>query len=414
MNDDRRPNPWSRPGTAEDEVTWSPPPPIGPNDPPDGSWEPEPPPPTGWGRRSLALAVLIGFLASFLGARLLAGPDGLLAPGTRPPGARLLPLPSAGEERNDPPVSAEAAAVADQVRPGVVDINTELAFRRATAAGTGMVLTADGRVLTNHHIIEGATAITATVVDTGKTYSATVVGTDAAGDIALLQLKGASDLDTVRIGDSSTVQVGDRVVSLGNAGGLGGKPSVKEGVVEALGQDLSIGDPSGGGFHRLDNMIVTTVPLQSGDSGGPLVAFDGSVIGVDTAATVPTGFRSGPPLGFAIPIADAMNVVRQIESGQATGTVRIGPTAFLGVSLVPASGRGVVVAGVASGSPADDAGLEAGDTITSAAGQAVDSGEALAAVIRSHRPGDEISVQWTDPDGTRHSTTVELDGGPAA
>ncbi|HEX7276475.1 MAG TPA: trypsin-like peptidase domain-containing protein [Acidimicrobiales bacterium] len=369
---------------------------------------------TGWGRRAMAIAVIIGFLASFVGARILAGPNGPLADGARRlPGAQFLPLPSEGSGRTDAPVSAEAAAVADKVRPGVVDINTELAFQHATAAGTGMVLTEDGRVLTNNHIIEGATAITATVVETGKSYPATVVGTDASGDIALLQLKGASGLDTVAIGDSDTVRVGDRVVSLGNAGGLGGQPSVKEGTVEAVGQDLAIGDPARGGFHQLENLIATTVPLQSGDSGGPLVDAGGEVIGIDTAASVPTRFQSTEAMGFAIPIADAMAVVRQIESGQATDTVHIGPTAFLGVSLVTGGGPGVLVAGVASGSPADDAGLEEGDTITAADGQAVDSGDALSTVIRAHRPGDKVGLQWTDRDGDRHSTTVELATGPA-
>lgn len=387
-------------------------------DPPDWPEPPEPPEPmtaTGWARRSMALVVLLGFLASFLTARLLAGPDGPLAPGAyRGPGAQFLPpAPADASGPSDAPVPAEAAAVADRVRPGVVDINTELAFQRATAAGTGMVLTADGKVLTNNHIIEGATAITATVVDTGKTYTATVLGNDATGDIALLQLKGASDLETVPIGDSSEVQVGDQVVSLGNAGGVGGQPSVKTGTVEALGQDVAIGDPNGGSFHQLRNLIMTSVPLQSGDSGGPLANADGEVIGIDTAATLSTRYRSGPVMGFAIPIADAMAVVRQIESGQGTDTVHIGPTAFLGVSLITAAGPGVVVAGVASGSPADDAGLEEGDTITSAAGQAVDSGEALSTVIRAHRPGDKVALQWTDQSGDGHSTTVTLASGPA-
>ena len=417
VSDEQPPNPWSRPVDEDDDrVTWMFPP-DGPApedfaDPPDATPAATT---TGWGRRAMALAVLIGFLVSFVGVRLLAGPDGTLSDAARRlPGAQFLPIPSEDANASDVPVSAGAAAVADKVRPGVVEINTELAFQRATAAGTGMVLTEDGRVLTNNHIIAGATAITATAVQTGKTYSATVMGTDSSGDIALLQLKGASGLDTVEIGDSDTVRIGDKVVSLGNAGGRGGQPSVKEGTVVATGQDLAIGDPNGGRYHELDNLIATTVPLQSGDSGGPLVDSGGEVIGVDTAATIPNRFRPGPPMGFAIPIADAMAVVRQIESGQATDTVHIGPTAFLGVSLVTAIGPGVVVAGVAEGSPADDAGLEAGDTITSAAGQAVDSGEALATVIRAKRPGDKVGLQWTDRDGDRHSTTVELAAGPAA
>ncbi len=419
MTDDRYPSPWARsePGD-DDDVTWAPPAPsptgasggTGPfADPPE---PPEPMTATGWSRRSMAAIILIGFFASFFAARLLGGPDGLLQtdPG-RTPNAQFIPAgPSAGSV--DPP-TPEAAAVADKVRPGVVDLNTELAFQHATAAGTGMVLTANGQVLTNNHVIEGATKITATVVDTGKTYTATVVGTNATDDIAVLQLKGASGLATVPIGDSSTVQVGDEVVSLGNAGGLGGTPSVKTGTVRAVGQTVTIGDVAAGGYHRLENMIMTTTPLESGDSGGPLADADGQVIGIDTAATVDTRFRSGPGLGFAIPISDAMAVVRQIESGQASETVHIGPTAFLGVSLASGNGPGVVVADVESGSPADSAGLEDGDVITAAAGKTVDSAEALSRVIRSHRPGDTVGLRWTDPSGESHSTTVKLGTGPA-
>ncbi len=425
MNDDQHASPWARPqpGDDDDRVTWGPPaaaPPAAvPSDPSASPWDPadfadpaEPATATGWARRSMAMVVLVGFLASFLAARLLGGPGGPLQldPG-RSPNAQFIPTGPSPDNTVAP--TPEAAAVADKVRPGVVDLNTELAFQHATAAGTGMVLTANGQVLTNNHVIEGATKITATVVDTGRTYTATVVGTNASDDIAVLQLKGASGLDTVPIGDSSTVQVGDQVVSLGNAGGVGGTPSVKTGTVEAIGQTVTIGDAAGRGSTRLENMIMTTTPLQSGDSGGPLANADGQVIGIDTAATVDTRFRSGPPLGFAIPITDAMAVVRQIESGQASETVHIGPTAFLGVSLVSANGPGVVVAGVESGSPADSAGLEEGDVITSAAGKPVDSAESLSSVIRSHRPGDKVGLQWTDPSGERHSTTVQLGTGPA-
>jgi len=422
--DEQHPSPWSRqpPGPDDEDVTWvSPPAPRpseAPNPPP---WAPgEPPEPTtsgtGWARRSLAAIVIIGFLASFLTARLLAGPNGPLGTGSnRSPSAQFIPTdPSTGNGASSGTVPADAAAVAAKVRPGVVDINTELAFQHASAAGTGMVLTAAGQVLTNNHVVEGATSITATVVDTGKTYTATVVGTDSTDDIAVLQLTNASGLKTVTLGDSSAVRVGDDVVSLGNAGGVGGKPSVKTGTIEAIGQDVAIGNIGGRGYQQLQNLIMTTVPLQSGDSGGPLVDSDGKVIGIDTAATVDNRFRSGPARGFSIPIADAMAVVHQIESGVATDTVHIGPSAFLGVTLVSGNGRGVVVAGVASGSPAESAGLEQGDTITSAGGQAVDSADALSSVIQAHHPGDKVGLQWTDRSGDDHSTTVKLTAGPAS
>jgi S1-C subfamily serine protease len=367
----------------------------------------------------MAAVVLVGFLVSFGAARILGGPNGPLQLNrNQSPSAQFIPTdPSTGNGSitgAGGATTTEADTIAAKVRPGVVDVNTELAYMNATAAGTGMVLTSNGQVLTNNHVIEGATKITATIVDTGKTYTATVVGTDATDDIALLQLEDASGLKTVPIGDSSTVAVGDQVVALGNAGGVGGTPSVKTGTVRAIGQSVTIGNTAGGGFQTLDNLIMTTAPLQSGDSGGPLADADGQVIGIDTAASLGNRFRTANGVGFAIPIADAMAVVHQIESGQASDTVHIGPSAFLGVSLVSGNGSGAVVAGVESGSPADSAGLQEGDTITSAGGQVVDSAEALSNVIDAHRPGDKVGLQWTDPSGDSHSTTVKLGTGPAS
>lgn len=441
MNDEHDASPWARPDPGEDDVqvTWAPPAPPDPAAtalPGRGSWDlpgpgfeppdpadfadpPEPMTATGWGRRSMALIVLVGFIVSFGAARFLGGPGGpLQLDRNQSPSAQFIPTdPFTGNANSTGSggfTASEAATVADKVRPGVVDVNTELAYQNATASGTGMVLTANGQVLTNNHVINGATRITVTVVDTGKKYTATVVGTDATDDIAVLQLEDASGLDTVTIGDSSTVRVGDQVVALGNAGGVGGTPSVKTGTVRATGQTVTIANVAGGGYTQLEDMIMTTAPLQSGDSGGPLADADGKVIGIDTAATVDNRFHSGAALGFAIPIADAMAVVDQIESGQASATVHIGPTAFLGVSLVAGAGSGAVVADVESGSPADSAGLEQGDTITSAAGQAVDSPETLTSVLGAHRPGDKVGLQWIDPSGDTHSTTVKLGTGPAS
>jgi S1-C subfamily serine protease len=440
VTDEEPTSPWARPDRDDDEVIWddqitwaapaatgprtSPPPPS-----PDGWDWPLPPEPepeseqgpttaTGWARRSMALVVLVGFVLSFGVARIIGGSDGPFQfDRNQSPGVQFIPTePSAGNGNvtgAGGATASEADAVAAKVRPGVVDVNTELAYLNATASGTGMVISADGQVLTNNHVIEGATKITATIVDTGKSYTATVLGTDASDDIALLQLEDASGLDTVPIGDSSTVEVGDQVVALGNAGGRGGAPSVKTGTVRAIGQSVTIGNTNGGGFQTLDNLIMTTAPLQSGDSGGPLADADGRVIGIDTAASLGNRYRSGEGVGFAIPMDDAMAVVRQIESGQATDTVHIGPTAFLGVTLVSRTGSGAVVAGVASGSPADSAGLEEGDTITSAGGQVVESAEELTDVIRAHRPGDKVGLQWIDPSGDSHSTTVKLGTGPA-
>ena len=166
-----------------------------------------------------------------------------------------------------------------------------MAIQDATAKGTGIVLTSNGEILTNNHVINGATSVSVTDIGNGKTYKATVVGYDESHDIAVLQLSGASGLTTATTGDSSTVNVGDSVVALGNAGGAGGTPSVAAGAVTALNQSITASDESSGSSEQLTGLIETNADIQAGDSGGPLVNSHGQVIGIDTAAS--TNYQFG-------------------------------------------------------------------------------------------------------------------------
>ena len=313
--------------------------------------------------------------------------------------------------------TVDTDAVASKVNPGVVDINTTLGYQSAQAAGTGMIVTSSGEILTNNHVIAGATVITATVVTTGKTYSATVVGTDPSHDVAVLQLTGASGLSTVTIGNPSETKVGDPIVAIGNAGGVGGLPSVVTGEVTALGQTITASDAHGALSERLTNLIQVNAPIKAGDSGGPLANEAGEVIGINTAASVGSHFESAVNEGYAIPITDAMSIVRQIESGKATDDVHLGTPGILGVEIAPASRSGgtsgVSVVGTSTKSPAAAAGIEAGDTIVSIDGKAVSSPDALSTVMQSHHAGDKVVVGWIDSTGTRHSGTVTLAAGPA-
>jgi S1-C subfamily serine protease len=341
--------------------------------------------------------------------------------------------------------------IASRVSPGLVDVTSTLGYAGATAAGTGIVLTSNGEVLTNNHVINGATSVKVTDIGNGKTYKATVVGYDASHDIAVLQLSGASGLTTAATGDSSTVRVGDKVVGIGNAGGVGGAPSVAAGTVTALNQSITAADEGSSTSEQLSGLIETNADIQAGDSGGPLVNAHGQVIGVDTAAS--SGSQSGDgsggsgdPFGgfggfgdngssnsgqqtttqaFAIPINTALSIANQIESGHASATVHIGTTAFLGVEIAPSGQQGsgsfgssgssgVEISGVRSGTPAAAAGLSQGDVITSVAGQSVNSGTDIQQVLASHHPGDKISISWTDPYGQSHTATVTLAVGPAA
>jgi len=368
------------------------------------------------------------------------------------------------------------AQIASKVSPGLVDINTTLGYSNEKAAGTGMVLTSTGEVLTNNHVIDGATSISVTDVGNGKTYQASVVGYDASKDIAVLQLQGASNLPTVTLA-SSSVGVGDKVVAIGNAEGKGGTPSVVSGTVTALNQAITASDEGSGNSEQLTGLIQSNAPIQPGDSGGSLVNSYGQVVGMDTAAssssasptaqgTFPgwdgqagtgqsgsgstgngstgsgstgSGASTTATQAFSIPIAEAETVAQQIVAGSASSTVHIGSTAFLGVQVSAADSSsstggnggfggdggfggtgtgtttsGATVIGTVSGSPAATAGLAAGDVITSVAGQTVTSSSQISSILSSDHPGDKVSVTWTDAEGQSHTASITLATGPAA
>jgi S1-C subfamily serine protease len=298
---------------------------------------------------------------------------------------------------------------------GAVIIETDLAYQGAAAAGTGIVLSSSGEILTNNHVIRGATTIDVRVPGTGRTYTATVAGYDVSHDIAVLQLKGASGLKTATLGDSSTLDVGDAVTALGNAGGTGSLTRAT-GTVTALDTSITAND-DGGGSETLTGLIETDANVQPGDSGGPLLDADGRVVGVDTAASsAGFGYQSisaQTTAGYAVPIAAALSIVDQIESGESTSTVHVGGTAFLGVSLETSPYGGVTVANVVSGGAADDAGLEAGDAITAVGGQSVTSPADVSSRLLSEHPGDTASVTYTTQDGVSRTVSVTLASGPA-
>ena len=308
--------------------------------------------------------------------------------------------------------TSQSAAVAAKVDPAIVDINTVLGYQGGAAAGTGMVLTPTGEILTNNHVIAGATSIKATVVTTGKTYSAKVVGYDQANDVAVLQLQGASGLKTISTGDSSKLNVGTTVVALGNALGAGGTPSVVDGSIIALNQTITAGDAQGGSSEVLTGLIQTDAALQPGDSGGPLATSDGKIIGMDTAASSNYRFQAANGVSFAIPINKALSIAKQIESGKAFAGGTIGTPGFLGVSVDSTQAGGAVVAHVPSNTPADAAGIVAGDTITSVDGKTIDSASALTSAMAAHKPGDKVTVGWNDTSGQRHTANVTLTAAP--
>jgi S1-C subfamily serine protease len=310
--------------------------------------------------------------------------------------------------------SGLVGTVAAKVAPDLVDITTDLTYEGGQADGTGIVLTSDGLVLTNNHVISGATQIRATDVGNGHSYIGQVLGYDRSHDIAVVQLQGASKLPAATIGDSSKVSIGDQVVGIGNAGGVGGTPSSAAGTVTQLNQSITATDEGDGTSEQLSGLIQINANIQPGDSGGALADSNGQVIGVDTAASSGFSFQTSGGQGFAIPINQAVSVAHQIESGAGTASVHIGPTAFLGVlvSVGNSSGPGATLARAVPNGPAAQAGLTSGDTIRSLAGHAVDKPSTLTNLILLYHPGDKVKVGWSDSSGQGHQATVTLSSGP--
>ena len=301
------------------------------------------------------------------------------------------------------------------------------------------MLSSNGVVLTNNHVINGATKISVTDVGNQKTYTAKVVGYDRSHDIAVLQLQNASGLQTAPLA-TTHASVGQDVVGVGNAGGTGGTPSAAGGTVTALDQSITASDQGDGTSEQLTGLIETNADIQPGDSGGALVNTSGQVLGVDTAASAGYSFQfngqSQGNQGFAIPINTALSIARQIEAGNSSSTVHIGETAFLGVEISPQGGSGsgdnsgfggvfggnsgntgaavsgASVAGVVTNEPAQEAGIAQGDVITTLGGRSIDSANALTNAMLTYHPGDKVTIGWTDSSGQSHTASVQLSSGP--
>jgi S1-C subfamily serine protease len=309
------------------------------------------------------------------------------------------------------------------VSPALVDINVTFGYARASGAGTGIVLTGNGEVLTNNHVINGATSISVTDIGNRKTYRAVVKGYDRAHDVAVIQLQGAARLATATIAPPSAAVVGAGVVAVGNAGGSGGTPSSAGGSITAVNQAITARDDLDGTAEQLTGLLATNAAVQPGDSGGALVVASGAVVGMTTAGSAGFSFRGASGQGFAIVINDALREVRTINSGHGTSTIHVGGTAFLGVrvsslgaigGLGSAAPSGATVSSVVAGSAAAGAGIVSGDTITSLGGKSVASASALSQLLVPHHPGDTVVIGYTDAGGRGHSATVTLASGPPA
>lgn len=339
----------------------------------------------------LVTALLAGAAGGVAGASLTAdqGPGDLAASAPVVAGDLLAP----GEP-------LDVAGIVDQVGPSVATIQSEVrtpSGGTGTGAGTGIVISSDGEVLTNAHVVDSATAVRVTLEGDPQSREARVVGTDPERDLALLQIDGASGLPAAELGDSSSVAVGDGVVAIGNALALRGGPTVTQGIVSALDRTLSTANGT------MTGLIQTDASISSGNSGGPLVNATGQVIGINTAVATSGGGRAAENIGFAIAADQAASVIDQLRTGTVTQ-----PQGHLGVQVAdPTDGsRGALLAEIVDGSPADDAGLRTGDLVIAIGDDTVHGAADLAAVIGSHEPGDTITITFIRADAEQTTTVV--------
>ena len=366
-------------------------------------------------------------------------------------------FPSGGNSARHAVNSASERAAVQAVRPGLVDISSNLGYQGSQAAATGMVISSDGLVLTNNHVITDTTQLYATVLASGKKYKAKWLGYDSADDVAVIRLVGAHNLRTVPLGDSTTVNLGDKVIAIGNAYGAGRFPALV-GRITGMNRTITASDSGAATKETLHGMLQTNAGIVQGDSGGPLANISGKVIGMNTAAATGSFGDSTQNVGFAIPINKALHIARQIISGKSSPQIQIGSTGFLGV-LVPAgqasmvtnpaaaaaasaqagpgvsripraavrtglpaepgrrrasrltsrrSPSGALIIGELCRTPADKAGIIAGDVITSVGGHKITSPKQLTGVMLQFKPGDAVKVTWVDVHGQTHSGPLKL------
>ena len=393
------------------------------------AWAPAPPPAPRannslW--HQIAAAVIIAaVIAAAAGAgigwslaRTISSHTGTAQTNTQPaveqpaqPGSPIQPVrPNTGGSLN-------TDAIAAKVDPAIVDINTVVGSGQA--AGTGQIITSNGEILTNNHVVDRSTSIQVTIAGRSQPYTAHVIGVDPSADIALIQIDGVSGLPTVSFASSSSVKVGDTIVAIGNALGQGGTPDVSQGSITGLDQTITASE-SGSKSEQLTGMLQSDATIYPGDSGGPIVNSAGQVVGMITAGDV-QGFRSSAStVNYAIPSDTILSVVNQIRSGQASSQIIYGQTGYIGVSVQNLDANtvarlnltvssGALVQAVVSSSPAAGAGITRYSVITSVGGTSINNIDDLGNALLAHKPNERVSISWVNQSGT-HTATVTLGG----
>lgn len=378
------------------------PPPPPPSSPPQSPRStpivPPPPPPapsvapkkrSTW--RGLLAIGLVAWVGGLLGALLGNGiADRFDDPPSRPSAQPV----EIADARDGFDGRLDVTAVADYLAPSVVTISADIG--NGVGIGTGMIITEDGEILTNSHVVNGASEIRVRLSGETEPREVTLLAEDVGNDLALLRMNG-DGFAPVTFADPSSIRIGDEVVAIGAALGLDGDPSVTLGIVSAL--DRSVGQQD----VYLDGLLQTDAAISSGNSGGPLVNAAGEVVGVNTAVARDTAVFTATNVGFAISVAEALPVIDALRL-QADGVER--DEAYLGVGLADRrdGGQGVRVTVVEEGTPAEEVGVEVGDLIVAVDGSATDGSASLIAAIRDREPGNAVTVTIV-----RNDETIELD-----
>jgi putative serine protease PepD len=327
-------------------------------------------------------------------ARAQASPTPAASPS---PATSPIPAPSPSGSGALAQFQAQLEAVAQSVLPSIVQIDT------SGGLGSGIIYDTAGDIVTNNHVVEGATAFTVKASD-GKSYTATLVGNYPANDLAVLHVSNAG-LKPAKFADSAAVKVGEVVLAIGSPFGLSG--TVTDGIVSALHRTQSEGNNG----VTLSDLVQTSAPINPGNSGGALVDLNGEVIGIPTlAGSDSQGRQSSAGIGFAIPSVQITAAARQIVT---TGSVTHSGRPYLGVNTHDDQTSGADVASVVSGGPAAKAGIQPGMVITAVGDQAVANTDGLSQALSAYKPGDKVSVEVRLSDGSTKTLTVTLGERPA-
>jgi putative serine protease PepD len=372
----------------------------------DGGSPPNPasyPPAPARQRSWLAAVVAAAVLA---GAGAGAGVSALMHDSS----TRTVTVPSASS-RNSSVIAqpSDVQGILAKVGPAVAYVRTQNfspgTFFPSGGAGTGIVLTPDGQLLTNAHVVSGATSIKVTIGSDTQSHDATVMGVDTTHDLALVKINGVSNLPVAQLGSSSDLKVGDSVIAIGNALNLQGGMTVTEGIVSALNRSIDAGGGATSQSESLSGLIQTDAAINPGNSGGPLVNAAGQVVGINTATS-----GDAQNIGFAIAIDNAKPVIDNLRKGGGStssgASAQQGNGAFLGVSVTDGQ-NGALVQDVDPSAPAGRAGIRQGDEIVSLGGQSVQSADDLTSAMQSHKPGDKVTITFLRGQG-RQSVDVQL------